>query len=76
MKRSNLIQALLASAGFAATAYTTFKMLQVRNLSGQVVLITGSSRGLGFQLAREFARQGCQVILCARVQEELDQAQV
>ena len=74
MKRSNLIQSLLAFAGFGATAYTTFKMLQTRSLRGQVVLITGSSRGLGFQLALEFAQQGCQVVLCARVQEELEQA--
>jgi NAD(P)-dependent dehydrogenase (short-subunit alcohol dehydrogenase family) len=45
------------------------------DLHGQVVLITGASRGLGLLLAREFARQGCGVIICARVQEELDQAQ-
>jgi NAD(P)-dependent dehydrogenase (short-subunit alcohol dehydrogenase family) len=45
------------------------------DLRGQIVLITGASRGLGLLLAREFARQGCEVIICARVQAELDQAQ-
>src|ERR1700712_2008340 len=75
MKKSNFISSFLASAGIAATVYTTLKVLRNRDLRGQVVLVTGSSRGLGFQLAREFARQGSKVILCARVHEELDQAQ-
>lgn len=44
-------------------------------MRGEVALVTGSSRGLGLLLARELARQGCQVVICARVQEELDQAQ-
>ncbi len=44
------------------------------DLRGQVALVTGSSRGLGFLLAREFARQGCRVVLCARNREELDRA--
>jgi NAD(P)-dependent dehydrogenase (short-subunit alcohol dehydrogenase family) len=45
------------------------------DLRGQVVLITGSSRGLGFLLAREFARQGCRLIICARDQAEVGRAQ-
>ncbi len=44
------------------------------DLSGQVVLITGGSRGLGLQLAREFARQGCSIAICARDDEELERA--
>ena len=43
-------------------------------LRGQVALVTGSSRGLGFLLAREFAHHGCRVALCARDQRELDRA--
>jgi len=44
------------------------------DLAGQVVLITGGSRGLGFALAREFARQGCRVAICARNHDELKAA--
>jgi NAD(P)-dependent dehydrogenase (short-subunit alcohol dehydrogenase family) len=35
-------------------------------LRGQVTLITGGSRGLGLSLAREFARRGCRIVICAR----------
>lgn len=44
------------------------------DLRGQVVLITGSSRGLGFLLAKEFAREGCRLAICARDGEELERA--
>jgi len=44
------------------------------DLAGQVVLITGGSRGLGFALAREFARQGCRVAICARNHDEVKAA--
>src|SRR3954464_15868423 len=43
-------------------------------LRGQVVLITGSSRGLGYLLAREFGREGCRLVVTARDAEELDKA--
>jgi NAD(P)-dependent dehydrogenase (short-subunit alcohol dehydrogenase family) len=42
-----------------------------RNLRGQVVFVTGGSRGLGFLLAQEFSRRGCDVVICARDAEEL-----
>src|SRR4029453_5909888 len=44
-------------------------------LDGQVVLITGGSRGLGLALAREFARAGCRVVLAARDAQELARAE-
>ncbi len=68
---------LLASGGAAALAlagYQLIRRISEQNLSGQVALITGSSRGLGFLLAREFQRQGCRIILCARDQAALDHA--
>jgi NAD(P)-dependent dehydrogenase (short-subunit alcohol dehydrogenase family) len=43
-------------------------------MSGRVALVTGGSRGLGFLLARELAREGCRVVICARDVEELDRA--
>jgi short-subunit dehydrogenase len=46
-----------------------------KKLAGQVVLITGGSRGFGLALAREFASLGCRLALCARAQEELERAQ-
>lgn len=42
-----------------------------RDLRGQVVLITGGSRGLGLAMAEEFARHGAKIILCARDEQEL-----
>ncbi len=44
------------------------------DLRGQTVLITGSSRGLGLALAEQFARHGCNLVLCARNGRELTRA--
>lgn len=41
---------------------------------GQVVLITGGSRGLGLLLSHEFARHGAKLVVCARKGEELAHA--
>ena len=46
------------------------------DLSGKVVLITGSSRGLGLAMAEEFARKGARLVICARDQGELDCARL
>jgi NAD(P)-dependent dehydrogenase (short-subunit alcohol dehydrogenase family) len=37
-------------------------------------VITGSTRGLGFQLAREFVRRGCPVVVAGRGREAVDAA--
>jgi short-subunit dehydrogenase len=44
------------------------------DLRDRTVLITGGSRGLGLVLAREFARRGARVAICARDPEELERA--
>ena len=44
------------------------------DLKNKTVLITGGSRGLGLVLAREFAREGARLAICARDEYELDQA--
>lgn len=44
------------------------------DLRGKTVFITGSSRGLGLAMAEEFARHGCNLILCARDGDELARA--
>jgi short-subunit dehydrogenase len=58
--------------GLVAKAY--FKRCHLLNLRGQIVLITGGSRGLGLALAREFARQGAHLVICARQTEPLEAA--
>jgi NAD(P)-dependent dehydrogenase (short-subunit alcohol dehydrogenase family) len=44
------------------------------DLRGEVALITGGSRGLGLLLARELAREGCSIAICARDPVELEHA--
>lgn len=41
---------------------------------GKTVLITGGSRGLGLAMAREFARRGSRLAICARDEDELELA--
>jgi short-subunit dehydrogenase len=68
--------ALGATAGLGL-AYGGYRLLRSRmaaDLGGQVVLITGSSRGLGLAMAREFAALGCKLALCARDADELQTA--
>src|ERR1044072_2973143 len=44
------------------------------DLRGKTVLITGGSRGLGLVMAREFAREGARLAICARDEGELERA--
>lgn len=44
------------------------------DLTDQVVLITGGSRGLGFLLSQLFAEEGCRIAICARDETELEWA--
>jgi NAD(P)-dependent dehydrogenase (short-subunit alcohol dehydrogenase family) len=67
-------QRLLAGGALAYLGWQLLQGMRERSLSGQVVLITGGSRGLGLLLAREFAREGCRIAICARDTQELDAA--
>jgi NAD(P)-dependent dehydrogenase (short-subunit alcohol dehydrogenase family) len=66
------ISALGTAAGLAG--YALWRRSRLANIEGKVALITGSSRGLGLALARECARLGCDLVLCARGEAELHAA--
>ncbi|MHB8135398.1 MAG: SDR family NAD(P)-dependent oxidoreductase [Anaerolineaceae bacterium] len=46
----------------------------IKLLEGKTAIITGSSRGLGFAIAKAFAEQGANVVLAARTAETLQSA--
>ncbi len=43
-------------------------------LQGKVALVTGASRGIGRGIAQALAREGCDLAICARGQEALEEA--
>ncbi len=67
-------RALLAAGGLALVGRVALGKLREADLTGQVVLITGGSRGLGYLLARQFAREGCKIVICARTAQDLERA--
>ena len=42
------------------------------DLKGQVAIVTGCSTGLGVQMAKALANQGCKIVAVARRQEMID----
>src|SRR5258707_8691477 len=64
---------LLSVGALAAAAALTARRAP-DDLRGEVAIVTGASRGLGLLLARELARQGCPLVICARDPAELDRA--
>lgn len=46
------------------------------DLRGAVALVSGGSRGLGLELARELGRRGARVAICARDHDTLERARV
>ncbi len=71
MRRS----AMLAAAGVgAALAGRRLLARSEADINGEAAIVTGGSRGLGMLLARELARQGCRVVICARDDAELERA--
>src|SRR3954452_1677503 len=65
---------VMAAGTAPALGLTTREALAQRReaqLSGNVALVTGGSRGLGLAISRELARNGCRLAICARDEAEL-----
>jgi len=67
-----VVSGLLLATALAARS--AFVRRGEADLRGNVVLITGGSRGLGLALAEELTTLGCRLALCARDPEELARA--
>ena len=77
MTADGSLKRLAAVAGGVGAAWATRELLgraREADLTGQVALITGGSRGLGLAMARELADEGCRLVICARDRAELQRA--
>jgi short-subunit dehydrogenase len=76
---SRFLHLLKPAAGIAGTAllaaFAVRKLFTEPVADNAVVLITGSSRGLGFAIASRFAQKPVRLVLCSRNREELEEAQ-
>jgi short-subunit dehydrogenase len=73
-RRSTSWLAGAAVAAVAGSAVAWRRHRAASRLTGQTVIVTGGSRGLGFALTREFLARGAQVWLLARDEDELMRA--
>jgi NAD(P)-dependent dehydrogenase (short-subunit alcohol dehydrogenase family) len=65
---------LAAGVGIALLARELLWRRSPLDLRGQVVLITGGSRGLGLAMAEEFVAEGALPVICARNADDLESA--
>ena len=73
--KTNLL-GLAVVAGGAWALRSLLRRSLAFDFKNKNVLITGGSRGLGLVLAREFAREGARLALCARDEDELERARL
>jgi NAD(P)-dependent dehydrogenase (short-subunit alcohol dehydrogenase family) len=72
-KQQSLLK-IAAAAGAAVLARSVYRRIKAYSFEGKSVLITGGSRGLGLVMARQFAREGAKISICARDDQELARA--
>ena len=72
--QTNTVKTAAIAIGAVALGKFLWRKMNEYDLRGKTVLVTGGSRGLGLVLAREFAANGARVAICARDEQELDQA--
>lgn len=73
-KKGQTIGLALAGLGLIAAARAIYKHVTRVDFRDKVVVITGGSRGLGLEMARILAAKGAKLALCARSDEDLDDA--
>jgi short-subunit dehydrogenase len=72
-----MLRFALATLGAVAAFASARRVFAAESdLFGAVALVTGGSRGLGFLIARELAREGCRLAICARDADELERARL
>src|SRR5437588_3510889 len=76
MSKAGALATGLAAAGGGLAAYAYMNRRRLEDLRGQVVLITGGSRGLGLELARQLSGLGCRIAICAREPDQLERARL
>jgi len=75
-KQTDALKFTAMTLGAVALGRLIWRKMTEYDLRNKTVLVTGGSRGLGLVLAREFAREGAQVAICARDEEELEHARI
>lgn len=73
MRKMTLAKAA-AAVGAARSVRSNLRRAE-DDLTGEVAVVTGASRGLGLLIAAELARQSCRLVICARDGDELSRAE-
>src|ERR1044071_4147390 len=73
-QNNNALMFTAAGAGAVLAARAVIRRMNQYSFQNRVVLITGGSRGLGLVMARELAREGAHLAICARDESELQRA--
>jgi short-subunit dehydrogenase len=73
-REKNQLLFATAAAGLLLGVSAITRKRNAYEFRGKTALVTGGSRGLGLLLARELAREGARVAICARDAAELERA--